>query len=264
MPEVHYNPDGSFCVFGDAGAYRDTIENACLDFGQDIPAMPEGCTEQIYTAGIRHALMVGGDVVGGGDVPWALGDALIASLAQALSAQVARQASAASEATAESPALSIKSATFLDWTERAVMVDYGTHTSLLPATDASLASVAIEKANCTVTLAKWQDEARTDLAWMVNGKLEQVQSDLIPKALGIIAAAGLTVTPFPVQPARPRIYSSTEIAAAIDSWGEVGDAAIDSLTSRQWFTLSAGGIEASHPALQALLTAAGKTVADLG
>jgi len=71
-----------------------------------------------------------------------------------------------------------------------------------------------------------------------------------------------TPAPMPAPQAPARFYNGPDIAAAVDRWGATGDAALDALSSREWFALSAG-VAADHPALAAILAAAGKTLADL-
>ena len=60
-----------------------------------------------------------------------------------------------------------------------------------------------------------------------------------------------------------RIYTGAEIIAAIGRWGAVGEIAAESLPTSQYGMLFVGNIPATHTALVALLSAAGKTEADL-
>ena len=88
--EIHQHPDGSIFVRGDAGSYNDTYEHFVLDFGMELPELPDGADEQVYTQGVRHAFMGGGHVIAGGDMPWPEGDAIIADLPNGLAAQAER------------------------------------------------------------------------------------------------------------------------------------------------------------------------------
>jgi hypothetical protein len=76
--QVHQHPDGTLRVSTQAGAYADSLENFASDYGAPFPALDAGLTERIYDRGVRHAVMNGHDVVGGGPMPWPEGDAIIA------------------------------------------------------------------------------------------------------------------------------------------------------------------------------------------
>jgi hypothetical protein len=92
MPnDFHRRPDGLIRVQRDDGTvYVDTNANFVTDFGQALPAMQMGASEQIYSQGIRHCYAVGNNVVGGGPMPYSYGDAAIAALDTLLSNQAAR------------------------------------------------------------------------------------------------------------------------------------------------------------------------------
>lgn len=83
------------------------------------------------------------------------------------------------------------------------------------------------------------------------------------RAIEDALASGLVIEPYVPPPVPPRLYTSAEIAAAIGRWGAAGEAATEALTGSQWFALTAGNIPATHPAMVALLSAAGKTAADI-
>lgn len=68
----------------DGKVYADTKENFEQDFGVTFPPLPEGAIERIYDQGRRHVLHEEGNVIGGGDMPWELGDQIIADVDRAL------------------------------------------------------------------------------------------------------------------------------------------------------------------------------------
>lgn len=70
------------------------------------------------------------------------------------------------------------------------------------------------------------------------------------------------IAPYAPASRPPLFVSGAQIAAAIARWGPAGEAALDGLSSAQWFALNAGCMS-DNPALAALLAAAGKTAADL-
>src|SRR3954470_4365568 len=88
--QVHQHPDGTIHVRTQAGAYADSLENFARDYGVPFPALDAGLSERIYDHGVRHAVMNGHDVVGGGPMPWPEGDAMIASIGRLIAAQEAR------------------------------------------------------------------------------------------------------------------------------------------------------------------------------
>jgi hypothetical protein len=63
-----------------------------------------GLSERIYDQGVRHAVMNGHDVVGGGPMPWPEGDTIIASIGRLIAAQEARFAVVAVAKAAETEA----------------------------------------------------------------------------------------------------------------------------------------------------------------
>ena len=99
--EVHQHPDGLVFVRTPDVTYADTPANVVLDFGITLPALPAGVDDRIYAPGVRHALMNSDTgVVGGGPMPWDVGDALIANVVQAFAKQKVRiEAAAASRPT---------------------------------------------------------------------------------------------------------------------------------------------------------------------
>jgi hypothetical protein len=102
--QVHQHPDGTLHVRTQAGAYADSLENFAGDYGAPFPALDAGLTERIYDQGVRHAVMNGHDVVGGGPMPWPEGDAIIASIGRLIAAQEARFAGVAIAKAAETEA----------------------------------------------------------------------------------------------------------------------------------------------------------------
>lgn len=91
MAEFHRNPDGLVIVRTAAAIYIDTVDNFAADFGVELPALPAGVDDHVYTQGRRHAFMGAGDVVDGGPMPWLLGDTIIAAVGDGLAAQAARR-----------------------------------------------------------------------------------------------------------------------------------------------------------------------------
>ena len=102
--QVHQHPDGTIRVRTQAGAYADSLENFAGDYGAPFPALDAGLTERIYDQGVRHAVLNGHDVVGGGPMPWPEGDAIIASVGRLIAAQEARFAGVAMAKAAETAA----------------------------------------------------------------------------------------------------------------------------------------------------------------
>jgi hypothetical protein len=102
--QVHQHPDWTIRVRTQAGAYADSLENFAGDYGAPFPALDAGLTERIYDQGIRHAVLNGHDVVGGGPMPWPEGDAIIASVGRLIAAQEARFAAVAVAKAAETAA----------------------------------------------------------------------------------------------------------------------------------------------------------------
>jgi hypothetical protein len=84
MKSVHQHPDGMVFVRVDGEVYADTKENFERDFSVTFPPLPEGAIERIYDQGRRHAIQAEGDVIGGGEMPWKLGDQVINGLGTAL------------------------------------------------------------------------------------------------------------------------------------------------------------------------------------
>jgi hypothetical protein len=102
--QIHQHPDGTLHVRTQAGAYVDSLANFAGDYGAPFPALDAGLTERIYDQGVRHAVMNGHDVVGGGPMPWPEGDIIIASIDRLIAAQEARFASVATAKAAETEA----------------------------------------------------------------------------------------------------------------------------------------------------------------
>lgn len=91
MAEFHQHPDNLIYVRTPGASYVDRPENFARDFGVDLPSLPEGADERIYTQGRRHALMGGGNIIVGGEMPWPFGDAIISGVMEGLTAQQARR-----------------------------------------------------------------------------------------------------------------------------------------------------------------------------
>jgi hypothetical protein len=109
--QVHQHPDGTLYVRTHAGAYADSLENFADDYGAPFPALDAGLTERIYDQGVRHAVMNGHDVAGGGPMPWPEGDTIIAGIGRLIAAQAARLAGVATAKAAESEAARAAQAT---------------------------------------------------------------------------------------------------------------------------------------------------------
>ena len=93
MAMVHHHPDGYVIVRQDATtAYTDTLEHLEADFGVTFPLLPEGAIERIYHQGTRHTIAAEGNVIGGDEMPWPLGDQLIANIQTGLDAKAVRDA----------------------------------------------------------------------------------------------------------------------------------------------------------------------------
>lgn len=90
MAEFHQHPDGIIYVRSDYISYSATRENFVIDFGVELPELPAGADEHIYTQDKRHCFMGGGDVIDGGPMPWPEGDAIIANLDKAINSQYSR------------------------------------------------------------------------------------------------------------------------------------------------------------------------------
>jgi hypothetical protein len=94
--EVHQHPDGLIFVrSSDGGVYFDTLDHFQTDYGVTLPPLSEGADERIYAQGVRHAIIGGGSVLDGGDMPWVLGDQIIANVASGILAKKARDDAAA-------------------------------------------------------------------------------------------------------------------------------------------------------------------------
>ena len=91
--ELQQHPDGFVRVRTPLGTYIDTPENFVADFGETLPAMPQGADDHIYTQGRRHAFMGDGNIIAGGPMPWPDGDRIIGKVRVALEIQAARRAS---------------------------------------------------------------------------------------------------------------------------------------------------------------------------
>jgi hypothetical protein len=91
--EIHQHPDGMVYVrMADGRLYENTYENFEADYETDLPDLPEGADEQIYTQGRRHCFMGDGNIVAGGDMPWEHGDQILANFDLGWGKQEARKA----------------------------------------------------------------------------------------------------------------------------------------------------------------------------
>lgn len=71
--------------------YADTLANFATDNGEAAPALAEGVVEMLYEPGRRHFHADNDGVVGGGDMPWAWGDDVIARCDVLLAAKAERE-----------------------------------------------------------------------------------------------------------------------------------------------------------------------------
>lgn len=83
-------PDGDVYVRNNGTIYADTKANFETDYGQAVPALPNGILQQLYEPGKRHFYADADGVVGGGSMPWGFGDAAIAATNNLLTAQATR------------------------------------------------------------------------------------------------------------------------------------------------------------------------------
>jgi hypothetical protein len=91
VSEFHQHPEGGMIyVRTDGGTYVDTQINFEADFGRQLPALPAGAIERIYTQGVRHVMQSKTDVIAGGPMPWDLGDAALAAIGGLLARQASR------------------------------------------------------------------------------------------------------------------------------------------------------------------------------
>jgi hypothetical protein len=121
--QVHQHPDGMIHVRTQAGAYANSLENFADDYGAPFPALDAGLTERIYDQGVRHAVMNGHDVVGGGPMPWPEGDAIIASIGRLIAAQEVRFAGVAMAKAAETAATRAAQAAQAEQVQALVSID---------------------------------------------------------------------------------------------------------------------------------------------
>lgn len=92
MGEFHQHPDGHVYVRGDNGThYVDSRDNFVKDFGVELPPLPAGADDHVYTQSKRHAYMGNGSVIDGGPMPWPEGDQIIGNLTAGLASQNARK-----------------------------------------------------------------------------------------------------------------------------------------------------------------------------
>lgn len=84
-------PEGIVLVRNGSNIYADTLTNFAMDYGQAAPAMIEGALQQLYEPGKRHFYADSDGVMGGGNMPWAWGDSVIAATDTLLTAKSARE-----------------------------------------------------------------------------------------------------------------------------------------------------------------------------
>jgi hypothetical protein len=88
---VQQTPDNLVIVRVPPKVYIDTTAHFNVDFGETAPVIPMGSNDRVYEPGKRHALMLDGNVMGGGPLPWDVGDRWITKIDAGLAAQAARQ-----------------------------------------------------------------------------------------------------------------------------------------------------------------------------
>jgi hypothetical protein len=91
MTEFHQYIDTIY-VRTDSGTYKDTTTNFEIDAGMRLPELPRGAIERIYVPGVRHAINGREATLDGGPLPWDIGDAAIAAIAELLAAKEVREA----------------------------------------------------------------------------------------------------------------------------------------------------------------------------
>lgn len=91
---LHQHPDGLIFVRDGSADYGAMPDKFRIDYGDDLPPLPEGITERIYEPGVCHALKRGSDVVDGGPLVWPEGDAAIAQANELVKKRNARELAA--------------------------------------------------------------------------------------------------------------------------------------------------------------------------
>ena len=91
--QVEHNGDGMVFVRDAATGktYVDTVANFNADFGVTMLTLPAGADHRIYAPGVRHVVASPVTVLGGGPLPWTLGDTVIANINTGLTNQKNRQ-----------------------------------------------------------------------------------------------------------------------------------------------------------------------------
>ena len=88
---VNITPDGTVAVFNGQQKYVDTIANFQTDFSTTVPAIPSGGNNEIYEQNMRHPIILSGNVIDSGPIPWTLADGWISNIATGLANQHTRQ-----------------------------------------------------------------------------------------------------------------------------------------------------------------------------
>jgi hypothetical protein len=91
MGQVNHNPEGVVVRTKDE-IYSDSLVNFVKDYGKPFPPLAGDFTQRLYEPGVRHALLVGNDVIDGGSMPWKEGDEILASIDSLIRAQTIRRA----------------------------------------------------------------------------------------------------------------------------------------------------------------------------
>jgi len=104
MQQVHQTIGMIWVRTQDGRHYGETPENFERDYGQPMPAMPDGITSLEYEPGIRHTLKKGNDVVDGGPMPWPFGDEVLQSADRLHASKEARDLAAKEALEAKSKA----------------------------------------------------------------------------------------------------------------------------------------------------------------
>jgi hypothetical protein len=91
MAQVNHNPEG-VVVRTEKEIYSDSFVNFAKDYGKPFPPLAGDFTQRLYEPDVRHALLVGNDVIDGGPMPWEEGDEILASIDSLIIAQGIRRA----------------------------------------------------------------------------------------------------------------------------------------------------------------------------
>jgi len=84
-------PDGMVYVRNEGAIYADTLVNFEADYGAPAPSLISGSIQMLYEPGKRCFYADADGVIGGEELPWAPGDAIVAACTDLLAAKTARE-----------------------------------------------------------------------------------------------------------------------------------------------------------------------------